>query len=100
MSDRCLVCRIEKPEHDKAEVLRTVNHKFSVNGELEALSKTSPKKAAPPRPQIMVVGAVDVNLRELLHKKGILTDEDLSALLDPGASAAGDSGNRSSEGTD
>lgn len=97
MTDQCLVCGIYKPEHDKAEFLRTVNHRFSNDGALEALPKPPPGKKSPSRPQIMVVGAVDVALRQLLVDKGILTHEDLATLLDPGTGTAGNPEDRETE---
>ena len=84
--------------HRQAEAEGRTNHQFSTDGKLVGVEKGSTKKP-PQRPQIMVVGAVDVNLRQLLHQKGFLTDEDLASLLNPGPGPAGDPGDRETEGT-
>ena len=86
--DRCAVCGTEETPHREAEAAGKIRHRFSVDGKLEAV-RSEPQRRQGQIP-IMVVGAVDVNLRQLLHQKGILTDEDLAALLNPGPRIAGD----------
>lgn len=99
-TDYCAVCGSDnEATHRSKEELGILNHRWSPTGELVKAEKR-PKSSPPSRPQIMVVGAVDVNLRQLLHEKGILTDEDLAALLDPGAGATGDRGTGETEGSD
>lgn len=102
MADKCLVCGRSEREH------QFLNHLFSDDGQLtpKKEQRQAPRGSAP---------AIDVVLRYLLLKKGIITGEELlvqeADLLDriaqtrrdaDGAShpanASGDRENRSSEG--
>ena len=99
MTSLCRVCGVGEELHRKAETTRNIQHQFSVDGQLRVVDPLSTEKKPPQRPQIMVVGAVDVALRQLLRDKGILTDEDLAALLNPGSGATGDHGDREAPGS-
>lgn len=85
----CYICGgIGRGPHSQKEQSGEVNHKFSENGDLVPVQRGSAQR--PSNPQVIVAGAIDAPLRRLLIKKGILTDEDFSSLLDPGTSTSGD----------
>lgn len=90
-SERCGICGSDdRPYHDELVANKVLHHKWSVDGNLEAVHPTPPAKRQPPKNQIMVVGAIDISLRKLLHDKGIISDEDFAALCNPGTRPAGD----------
>jgi hypothetical protein len=94
MSDRCSLCGLEEEPHAQAEADRRVNHRWSPNGDLIPLPPAGNSAPRQPQQPIMVVGAIDTTLRKILLRKGIITDEDFTAILDPGSSAEGNRGDR------
>lgn len=89
MTDQCKICRVERGQHQIAEDNRTTHHKFSENGQLVQIDSTGQKSQAQPR--MVIANAVDVQLRQLLIAKGVLTNADFSPAANPGTSTAGDS---------
>lgn len=87
----CAVCHAEETLHRAAEAAGKLNHRFSHNGELYPVEKI-PRQAPPAR--AIIANAVDMQLRELLISKGILTYEDFgwSPVHSPGSGNAGDQG--------
>lgn len=85
---RCGLCSRGEGEHAALEELGQINHRFSENGNLEQIDRSTPKKQ--PRAVPTVVGAYDMELRRILLDKGIISHEDFTALRNPGAGASGD----------
>jgi hypothetical protein len=86
--DRCGVCSRGNQEHIELEERGEINHKYSENGDLVRIDRSTPRKQQN-RPTA-VIGAIDIDLRRILLKKGIITNADFAALYDPGAGASGD----------
>lgn len=86
--NRCGVCSRSQEEHIELEEAGQINHRYRENGDLVQIDRSTPR--GPARQVPMVVGAIDVELRRILFKKGLITNEDFAALHDPGASAPGD----------
>jgi hypothetical protein len=84
MTETCSICgKPQGAEHDQ------LNHEFNINGQL--IPKAKPAHSKPPsayRPT--VIGAWDIELRQALINKGIITHEDLPSLRNPDPSPAGD----------
>jgi hypothetical protein len=93
VSERCWVCGSDdRPRHDELVANYVIHHRWSPNGDLVRAERPLPASPKQPRQQIMVVGAVDTTLRKILMDKGIISDQDFAALLDPGDSTDGDRG--------
>jgi hypothetical protein len=86
---RCALCSRGSEEHKELEERGEINHRFSESGNLEQIDRSTPRKQQA-RPTAAVIGAIDIDLRRILLKKGIITNADFAALYDPGAGASGD----------
>jgi hypothetical protein len=86
--NRCGICSRGQEEHLQLEESRQINHQYNEAGNLVQVDRSTRRGQARTVP--MVVGAIDVELRRILFKKGLITDADFAALHDPGAGAAGD----------
>jgi hypothetical protein len=82
----CKVCGVSRGSH------LNLRHVFSIDGSLTPMTAEVPRQNTAPR--VMVANAVDVQLRELLIAKGILTHEDFgwSSVHSPRPGDAGDQG--------
>lgn len=84
--DRGLACSICGGTEDDHKML---HHQFNLHNQL------IPKKTLEPKAQVQrvptVIGGIDLELRHILLEKGIITNEDFTALRNPGG---GPSGNR------
>lgn len=82
MDDACSICGGSKDEHED------MNHEFNLNNEL--ITKDKSPRQQRQRVVPTVVGAYDIELRRILLDKGIITNEDFTALRNPGTCASGD----------
>lgn len=84
MADFCQICHTEisRAEHRAAELAGQFNHGFSADGSLTLSEPPRPKTE--PGTRMVIANAVDVQLRELLIAKGILSAEDFAAPGMPG----------------
>lgn len=80
----CKVCGLDRSTH-----ALKMNHQFSTDGSLVPIEKV-PRQSLPPR--MIIANAVDVELRDLLIRKGVLTYEDFGLVHQPGSGDAGDQG--------
>lgn len=78
MAEFCQVCQIQisRAEHRAAELAGQFNHGFSADGTLTVSAPPRPKTE--PGTRTVIANAVDVQLRELLIAKGILSAEDFA----------------------
>lgn len=86
---RCGICGLLRGEHDDREALGTTNHEFNEAGDLIPKDRA---KAQRPQTQSFprVIGVYDLELRKILLDKGIISNEDFAALLNPGTRASRD----------
>lgn len=91
MDEACTICGGTKDEHEE------LNHEFNLNNQLIPKQRTAsrPQSRAP----IMVVGAIDTQLRKILLDKGILTNEDFAPVRNSGSGPDGDRETGSTEGS-
>lgn len=78
----CSICGGSFDEHEE------MNHEFNLNNQLIAKDRSTPKRPAQRMPT--VIGAYDLELRQVLLAKGIITNEDFTALRHPGTRPPGD----------
>lgn len=93
VNEPCTICGNAEDEHD------AMNHQYNLNHELITKVRSTPAKQRRQTNQIMVVGAMDTDLRRILLDKGIITGEDFAALRDPGTGPAGDRATGQAEGS-
>lgn len=93
MLETCSICGKDKDSHAE------LNHEFNTSGQLIPKAKPAPKKTQQVR-QATVIGAWDLELRQVLVNKGIITNADLAAIRNPDPSPAGDREAGQGEGTD
>lgn len=91
--DICSICAGSKDEHEE------MNHEFNLNNELIPKDRSTPKMKQP-RSMPRVVGAYDIELRQILLNKGIISHEDFAALRNLGAGATGDRETGETEGSE
>lgn len=75
-NEYCQVCLLEmsRTEHRQAEIVGQLNHAFSIDGTLK--SSEPPRQKPETGQRVIVANAIDVQLRDLLITKGVLTVED------------------------
>lgn len=78
----CSICGGCKDDHE------ILNHEFNLNNQLIPKDRSTPKRQPAGIP--MVVGAIDIDLRRILLEKGIINNEDFTALRHPRTGTAGD----------
>lgn len=90
----CPICGKDQETHRMLEQQGILNHQFSSDGSLVPVDH-KPKSAAR-RNEVLVVPGVDIALRNLLIRKGILSDSDF---VDSGAFGSVPGGDREDRGT-
>lgn len=83
--DPCQVCYMARAQHSVAELAGRLNHRFSSDGLINSLEKRPPTPGAP---QVVIANAVDMELRAILLRKGVLDVSDFGAVQHPGASTS------------
>lgn len=81
----CKVCGVDRGLHTP------LNHKFSTDGTLVPIEKLPPQSTRP-QTRVVIANAVDMELRDLLIRKGVLTYEDFGLVHHAGTGVAGDQG--------
>jgi len=95
-TDPCLICGLDEREHKAQEAAGKIRHAWTNTGELVV---SQAKLSAQPRrqPQVVIANGVDLQLRRILMDKGIISNEDFTALLDPGHGDLGDREDREAQ---
>lgn len=89
--DPCVLCDTPRGEHADKEARQILHHKFTEEGgTLVAVQDTPSKKVSPRLHTPTVIGAYDLELRQILINKGLISHEDFTALRQPGSRPAGD----------
>jgi hypothetical protein len=94
MTETCGLCGKDRDSHDE------LNHEFNTNGQLIPKAKPSPSNRPQQVRSATVIGAWDLELRQVLVNKGIITNEDLASLRNSQPSPARDREAGQTEGTD
>lgn len=84
MSETCSICGKDKDSHAE------LNHEFNTNGQLIPKAKPVPSNKPQQVRSATVIGAWDLELRQVLVNKGIITNEDLASLRNPNPGPTGD----------
>lgn len=78
----CSICKVERREHEKAEIAGDLHHRFNADGRLVAV-KDEKKTDPPPMSRVpevkLLTGPSDPILRVVLINKGVISPEDLTA---------------------
>lgn len=95
-TDPCLICGVGEHQHKAQETAGDIRHAWTNTGEL-VVSQARLGPAPRRQPQVVIANGVDLQLRRILMDKGIISNEDFTALLDPGHSDLGDREDREAQ---
>lgn len=88
----CSICGGSKEDHEM------LHHEFNLFNQL--IPKHKPQKANQPVQRVpTVIGGIDLELRHILLEKGIISNEDFTALRNPGGSPSRDRATGETEGS-
>lgn len=95
MTEGCGLCGRQEDEHRVLEQQKLLNHRYSESGDLVQVERGPARQSKPKPPrEVMVVPAVDLLLRQLLVRKGIISEADLADLGAVGTVDRGDLSDR------